>query len=159
MVTDYRIPFRSIMTTQSECSYDHESPNLVEEGLSQLTISFSLADGKRQGSQNLKLDEHGIELCLRQSRLTLPFNKGKSMGLRVIKALKPGQEDTQKENSALNTSTVSSSSGGSRSNSKSRKQNKTALACLVGKPSVLKPCGREETITDKNFTFILRLNY
>jgi len=32
----------------------------------EISLSFSLADGKRLGCQNLKLDDHGIELCLRR---------------------------------------------------------------------------------------------
>ena len=118
-------------------------------------MSFTLADGKRQNCQNLRLDEHGIELCIKNKRpnnkLHLPPNKQKALVLRVIKAVNPADENS------LDQSNVSSSTVRA-----SRVQNKTALACLVGKPFVL-GCdtfsGLDEPITDKNFTFVLRLNY
>ena len=55
-------------------------------------MNFTLADGKRQGCQNLKLDEHGIELCLRKPRVTLENNKNKTLQLRVIRAVNPAAE-------------------------------------------------------------------
>ena len=58
-------------------------------------MNFTLADGKRQGCRNLKLDEHGIELCLRQPRLTLETNKNKALFLRVIRAVNPADEQQQ----------------------------------------------------------------
>ena len=106
----------------------------------------------------MKLDSHGIELCLRRQKLSLPFNKNKALGLRVIKAVNPSSE---KENNALDTSNISSSSNNSRTRSTtSRKQLKTALACLIGKPYTIdEATGQESPIINKNFTFVLRLNY
>ena len=52
----------------------------------QVSLTFTLADSKRQNCQNLKLDEHGIELCLRRPHLSLPFNRSKTLPLRVIRA-------------------------------------------------------------------------
>lgn len=120
-------------------------------------MSFTLADGKRQGCKNLKLDEHGIELCLRRQNLSLPFNSNKALGLRVIKAVNPSHE---KEN-ALDTSNISSSSNNSRSRpTTGRKQNKTAVACLIGKPYMLdRATGKDSPIINKNYTFVLRINY
>ena len=178
MVTDYLVPFRALATPLDEDSFDEGLNAQHREGMSEalpLAMTFSLADGKRSGCQNLKLDDHGIELCLRRgSHLPLPFNHSKTLSIRVIRAATaasidtpPENQNTNKENSTgnnhslLNTSNLSGSSSNSRTTSRTvnKKQNKTALACLVGRPAAIRPDGTEEPITDRNFTYILRLNY
>ena len=95
-VTDYRIPFRAISTAnqKQDDSFD-EGQKLVsdEQEPPKIALSFTLADGKRQGCKNLKLDEHGIELCLRQPNLSLPANRSKALSLRVIRAASNNEND------------------------------------------------------------------
>ena len=157
MVTDYRIPFRALSASTDD-SFDKDNRKKLGDP-SEISLSFSFADSKRLGCQNLKLDEHGIELCIRRQKLTLPFNKSKALSIRVIKAVSPADQSL-KENQ-MNTSSVSNSSNNSHSvRVSSRKRNKTALACLIGKPFIIdKITGQENLVTDKNFTFVLRLNY
>ena len=92
MVTDFKIPFRALSAISQDDSFD-ESHDKQSSEPPQIVLSFSLADSKRQGCNNLKLDDHGIELCLRRHQLGLPFNRSKALSLRVIRAAKDSDDN------------------------------------------------------------------
>ena len=141
-VQDYKIPFRCMAQD--------------EDSFSSISFKFGLADSKRQWCSNLRLEGHDIELSIRKQNLTLQPNRPKVIVLRVIRANSVALTDASDPNVSINSSTLSATSKKS-----SKKQNKTALACLVAKPCDTETSARpaKEPESCLNYAFVLRLNY
>lgn len=76
--------------------------------------------------------------------------------LRVIRANSLANTDATDPNISVNSSTLSA-----QSKKSSKKQNRTALACLIAKPCDAEMITKMHRVPDSclNFAFVLRLNY